>query len=179
VVDFAPGEFAGFGQDVLPQVVLGGPRGAGPGQGGLDVLSLGREGTITLAFEDWIAVDGPGPDLLVFENPFPGWVEPGRVEVSADGESWVAFPCDGLDADGGYPGCAGVVPVLAHVDENDLDPTDPDAAGGDAFDLADVGLAEARFIRITDDGTAPDFGYAGQAGGFDLDAVAVVNGAEP
>lgn len=177
VVDYAPGEFAGFGQERFPDVVLGGPRGGGANAGGLDVLSLGLEGTITLALDDWVAVDGPGPDLIVFENPFPGWVEPGRVEVSADGETWVAFDCDGL-ADGA-PGCAGVEPVLAHVDERPLDPTDPEVAGGDAFDLADVGLAEARFVRITDDGTAPDFGYAGTSGGFDLDAVAVVNGARP
>jgi len=43
-------------------------------------------------------------------------------------------------------------------------------AGGDAFDLADVGLAEARYVRITDRG---DLG--GLAGVFDLDAVGIVN----
>jgi hypothetical protein len=54
-----------------------------------------------------------------------------------------------------------------------VDPTDPAVAGGDAFDLAEVGLPRARFVRIRDGGTSD---YAGVSGGFDLDAVAVVNG---
>jgi hypothetical protein len=49
------------------------------------------------------------------------------------------------------------------------------AAGGDAFDLADIGLQRARFVRIRDSGENP---YEGTAGGFDLDALAVVNGVE-
>ena len=45
---------------------------------------------------------------------------------------------------------------------------------GDAFDLADLGLSRARYIRIQDTGSND---YAGLTGGFDLDAVAIVNGA--
>ena len=56
--------------------------------------------------------------------------------------------------------------VLSHPD-NDISPTDPEQAGGEGFDLADLGLAEAWFIRITDAGTNP---YEGSSGGFDLDA---------
>lgn len=175
VVSFEPGEFSGFGEE---EVVLGGPQGQGPAAGGLHVLSLGLEGSITLELTDWVLVDGEGPDLLVFENAFPGWVEPGIVEVSEDGETWSAFPCADTEP---FEGCAGLEPVLANVvrDDEDVDPTDPAQAGGDAFDLADLGVPEARFVRITDAGLAPEWGYAGESGGFDLDAIAVVNGAVP
>lgn len=179
LVSFDPGEGAGHGQDDLPDVVLGGPRGGGERAGGLHVLSLGRYGEIVLAFDDWIVRDGPGPDLIVFENAFPGWVEPGLVEVSDDGQTWHAFPCDLDDADNLFPGCAGVQPVLANVVDNDIDPTDPAVAGGDAYDLADIGLERARFVRITDGGIGPDWSYEGGGGGFDLDALAVVNGELP
>jgi hypothetical protein len=179
VVAFEPGYGAGFGQDRMPDVVLGGPRGGGELMGGLDVVSLGRHGVIELAFDDWIVRDGPGPDFIVFENPFPGWVEPGIVEVSDDGEEWHRFPCDLEDEDGGYPGCAGIEPVLANVDANDIDPTDPAVAGGDAFDLADLGLDRVRYVRIIDGGVGPDWSYEGGGGGFDLDALAVVNGVAP
>lgn len=170
VVDrFSPGEGAGYGQDDYPDVVLGSPEGGGE-SGSLDVLSLGREGEIVIEFDDIGLIDGEGPDLLVFENPFPGWYELGHVAVSEDGETWHEWSCDPEGE--GYPGCAGVGLVYA-TSTNGVDATDPDAAGGDAFDLADLGLSEARFVRIRDAGTSS---YDGVSGGFDLDAVAVVNG---
>ena len=55
-----------------------------------------------------------------------------------------------------------------------IDPTDPDVAGGDAFDLADIGVDSARFVRITDSGFNVA-GYGGITGGFDLDAVCAAN----
>ena len=42
---------------------------------------------------------------------------------------------------------------------------------GDAFDLAEVGLAEARWVRIRDLGT----GGEAPSAGFDLDAVGAVH----
>ncbi len=173
IVDFAPGPGAGFGQDKLPAVVLGPPRGAGSGAGSLDVLSLGKEGHIDLEFTDFEAVDGPGVDLLVFENPFGGFSETGVVSVSEDGVLWREFPCAADDADAGYAGCAGVRPVYSSPD-NGVSPVDPSVAGGDAFDLHDVGLSRARFVRIRDSGSNHFYGAPG--GGFDLDAVAVING---
>ena len=177
VVSFEPGDGAGFGQDRFPSVVLGPPVGVGPDNGSLDVLSLGRQGRITLRFTDVGLIDGPGVDLLVFENAFsvPGagtWAETGAVEVSEDGASWRAFSCAATEVDAGYPGCAGVRPVQANP-ANGVSATDPAVAGGDGFDLATVGLSRARYVRITDTGAN---GYAGTSGGFDLDAVAVVNG---
>lgn len=171
VVSFSPGAGAGYGQDGYPDVVLGSPEGGGS-SGSLDVLSLGDQGEIVLAFDDIGLVDGEGPDLLVFENPFPGWYETGVVGVSEDGETFAEWPCDAEDAEGGYPGCAGVALVYASSDSG-VDATNPAAAGGDAFDLALLGLTRARYVRIRDTGVNS---YEGTAGGFDLDAVAVVNG---
>ncbi|MBZ0147205.1 MAG: hypothetical protein K8F62_06630 [Pseudorhodoplanes sp.] len=51
--------------------------------------------------------------------------------------------------------------------------------GGDAFDLAEVGLSAAKYVRITDvDGDPEDPGDA-FAGGFDLDAVAALHSGPP
>lgn len=168
---YVPGEAAGFGQDRFPDVVFGPPMAPGDGGGSLDVLSLGREGSIAVSFRELDLVDGPGPDLLVFENPFTGWYETGVVGVSMDGATWTEWPCAADDADVGYPGCAGVALVYANA-TNGVDATDPDAAGGDRFDLADIGVTRARYVRVRDSG-ANDYG--GIAGGFDLDAMSALN----
>ena len=110
-------------------------------------------------------------DLLVFENAFTGWAEPGIVGVSEDGVTWTEWPCAPGDAAGGYPGCAGVAIVYASS-TNGVDATDPEAAGGDRFDLADIGVAQARYVRIRDSGVSP---AGGTSTGFDLDAIALVN----
>ncbi|WP_426735575.1 cell surface protein [Myxococcus faecalis] len=178
VVEYLPGPGAGFGQDRFPSIVLGAPVGAGLDSGSLDVLSLGQGGSITLRFTDIAVVDGPGVDLLVFENGFliaggpRAFTERGRVSVSDDGVQWHEFPCAPSDATNNYPGCAGVRPVTANPAAG-ISATDPAVAGGDGFDLATVGLARARYVRIVDAGTN---GSAGTSAGFDLDAVAVVNG---
>lgn len=171
VVAFEPGPGGTFGHNKLPAVVLGPPKGNGAAAGGLDVVSLGAGGQIVVAMDDLLIADGPGPDLLVFENAFVGFPEPATVEVSADGTTWHAFACDPADSAGGFPGCAGVTAVLSHPD-NGISPQDPMLAGGDAFDLADVGLPTARFVRITD-----CVGKVDQApsAGFDLDAIAAVH----
>jgi hypothetical protein len=185
----------------LPDVVLGGPRGAGAFNGSLDVVSLGAGGQITVAFHGSLIVDGPGLDFTVFENPFlvpsgniagPPFAEAARVSVSADGVNFVDFPCALDDGAGLHPGCAGVYPVFANADEPlapaATEPTTlpiaaligarlpldlPDGSGGDSFDLADVGLQGARFVRIVSGpGRLPNGG--GQAG-FDLDAIAAIN----
>lgn len=182
VVAFTPGPGAGFGQDRCPDVVLGSPEGNGSGMGSLHVLSLGERGSITLELTDTVVVDGPGADFIVFENPFQRtgaelFAETGVVAVSADGQAWSELPCASADAAGGYPGCAGVKPVLASS-TNGVSATDPAVAGGDAFDLATFpgAPAKVRFVRITDSGAN---GAASPSGGFDLDALAVVNGGSP
>jgi len=176
VVAFEPGDAAGFGQDSMPNIVLGPPRGGGDRNGSLDVLSLGVGGEIVLELGSE-AIDGPGSDLLIFENPFRFggtmmFTEPATVSVSLDGEVFVDFPCDFEQPP--YAGCAGLMPVHANADQNDLDPTRSDESGGDAFDLASIGVDRARFVRIRDSGVERGFTAAGQ-GGFDLDAIAVVS----
>lgn len=171
------GDGAGFGQSLMDDVVLGPPRGNGAGSGGLHVVSLGSGGEIVIDLGNCPAIDGPGEDFIIFENAFyiggsesAPYAELATVAVSEDGVAFTEFDC----SDEAYPytGCAGWHPVYSHPD-NGIDPFDPDVAGGDAFDLADIGVAKARYIRITDDA---DSGSVGTTSGFDLDAVAVVNG---
>ncbi|MCG8591214.1 MAG: hypothetical protein MJE66_18130 [Proteobacteria bacterium] len=202
VTQFVPGSGSGFG---LPADALGGPRGAGLFEGSLDVVSLGLGGVIVLEFTDNAIADGPGDDFAVFENtlfsidvalqvsdPFS---EPGRVSVSQDGVVWSTFPCAlDLAAAPWYPGCAGVRPTLANVDDaatpHGSVPTlfdfmdllgvsvlalpPIDGAGGDAFDLAEVGLTWARFVRI-ESAAFVDGPVGVDNQGFDLDAVAAIN----
>lgn len=171
VVEAEWGDGETFGRDHMPDVVLGGPRGAGCCAGSLDVVSLGDGGSLTLSFGERRVVDEPGADFVVFENAFwiggergNGFVEYGRVEVSEDGENWREFPCDG----GTGEGCAGRTPTLAHPNNPGVDVFDPDDAGGDAFDLAELGMSEARYVRVSD---IPQDDM-----GFDLDAVAIIHG---
>lgn len=172
---FDAGPGPDFGQAALPQVVLGPPKGAGAVNGSLDVASLGNGGSITLGFAPSSIFDGPGPDFIVFENAFYAGGDPempfaelATVEVSEDGEHFQAFPCTATEAP--YGACAGWHPVYANADTNQTDATDPEVAGGDAFDLGDLGIAHAKFVRITD---RQDL--TGLNGAFDLDAVSIVN----
>lgn len=175
VESFTPGKGAGYGQDAFPEVVFGHPVGAGDKQGSLDVLSLGKAGEIVVGFGANAIVDGAGADFLVFENAFyvggkvdTPFKELGEVAVSEDGETWTTFPCD---PDGPtLAGCAGWRPVYAN-DELGISPFDPQVAGGDAFDLAEVGVTRARFVRIRDVGKIA----AAPNAGFDLDALAIVH----
>jgi hypothetical protein len=178
VTSFAAGSEGGFNAGLLPGIVTGSPVGSGLFAGSTDVVSLGLGGSITVEFVDNAVVDGPGVDLSVFENAFlplgaglvtqPPFSEPGRVSVSQDGVAWHSFPCDLLQGSGPYhPGCAGVYPVLSNggdatphasipssvpiedlVGVNGLLLPVPAGSGGDSFDLADLGLAWARYVRI-------------------------------
>ncbi|MBI2082225.1 MAG: Ig-like domain-containing protein [Deltaproteobacteria bacterium] len=183
VVSYNKGEGGGYNKDLLPDIVLGPPQAhpEAPLNGSFDVVSLGKEGVIVLEFTDYLPCDGEGDDFIVFENPwqynpdakYGTYSEPGMVSVSEDGVNFVDFPCDLTVRS--YRGCAGVRAVLANPDLNDIDPTDPEKAGGDPFDLKDVGLSYARFVRIRDGDKT--FGPAANGmRGFDLDAIAVVNG---
>jgi hypothetical protein len=189
-----------------PGIVLGPPGNATPTTGSLTVLSLGHGGSITLEFDDNEIVDGPGPDFIVFENPFfctappltatdpwSAFAEPGIVEASADGVNFVRFPFDTTAlsqvvsscSDGtlllALHGMAGLTPSFTG---NWTIPDDPfvfdtsapggvSGHGGDAFDLHDVGLATARFIRILDPNLP--IGVPGSSEGFDLDAIVALH----
>jgi len=161
-----------------PSRAVNGVRGGGTHAGSLDVYSLDYRSrrSLTLAIDGHAIIDGPGADLVVFENPFQetsrdaSFMDPVVVEVSADGERWLAFPHDYVAPDEGvyephpelWEGFAGVTPVLLHAETNPIDAFDP-RAGGDAFDLAELvgtdavtnALAEqlrtegVRFVRLT------------------------------
>jgi hypothetical protein len=188
LVSVTYGPCAGFGQGSLPQVIEGPPIGGGNLEGSLDVLSLGNGGSIVVAFEPNAIIDGPGVDFIVFENPF--WIggspddvyaEPGKVSVSEDGVTWTSFTCTATNASGPpYGTCAGWSPVYSSP-SNGISPFDATKAGGNAFDLHDIGVTEARYVKIVDQGGEPcaTTGAHSITNGFDLDAIAIVNGADP
>ncbi len=185
LVSYTPGTNGGFGADELPGIVLGPPRGGGALQQSLDTVSLGNGGVIVLRFDLPVICDGPGADLTVFENAFhtntpdgPVFEEYGIVAVSQDGEHFVEFPYDPVT----HAGLAGRTAVFSNPD-NGIDPLDPTVSGGDQFDLAEVGLTWAAYVRITDPGaTIDDPGNhipPGDKGGFDLDALAALHACNP
>jgi hypothetical protein len=204
LVNFEPGDDGGWidSRVQLPDVVLGLPRGGSEFSQSLDVLSLGSGGSLTLGFLDNAIVDRPGNDFLVFENAFrnsPTLVfrEAAFVEASEDGLVFYRFPVVYADGTVATPadlqaspsfdstdllGVAGLTPTLSHPD-NGVDPRTPEA-GGDGFDLAAIGLTEARYIRIIDAGTeindeGNNFPIVGQGkAGADIDAVVAIHSRE-
>ena len=121
------------------------------------------------------------------------FAEPGSVAVSQDGITFFEFPYDpnalDLVAQDSTPstalplltGLAGITPTFTgnYTIPNDPSVWDPNGqggvsgAGGDAFDLASVGLASARYVLVTDLGL--DTGFPGPAEGFDLDSIVAIN----
>jgi hypothetical protein len=121
------------------------------------------------------------------------FAEPGSVAVSDDGITFHQFPYDpnalqfvGQDSTPSSTlpllrGLSGITPTFTGNwtipdDPNVWDPNGRggvSGAGGDAFDLATVGLSSARYVLITDLGL--NTGFAGSAEGFDLDAVVARN----
>src|ERR1700722_2425035 len=184
VATFTPGPCAGFGQSKMPGIVEGPPKGGGAAQGSLDVVSLGVGGEIVLSFAPNAIVDGPGVDFIVFENAFDiggnasdPYAEPGEVSVSDDGTTWTTYPCTATSYP--YGECAGWHPVYS-APGNGISPVDPSTAGGDPFDLADVGLSQARFVRIRDVSgeVCPDAGGP-TADGVDVGATLIVDARLP
>ena len=169
----------------VPSNAMGRAQGSLGGLGATNgVVSLGDDGSIVLTFPAPIA-DGPGADFAVFENAFSAeFLELAFVEVSSDGAYFVRFPTHCL------------------ATESIGDFTDPTAYGGFAgkhvqgsgtpFDLKllagapGLDVRRVTHVRIVDakgDGSNldaygnpvfdphPTFG----SGGFDLDAVGVLN----
>jgi len=154
-----------------------------------DNLVVDGPGVDFIVFENAFLEDDNGVTVAPF-------MEPARVAVSQDGVHWAPFSACALDpaeAAEFHPGCAGVYPVLskpvagfphasipsevpiAALVGQDIDTLQiPAGAGGDAFDLAEVGLAWARFVRIESAGFATSPAVAPTVGA-DLDAVAAVH----
>ena len=190
-----------------PYVTLGGPCGLGDTMGSLHVLSLGINGNITLGFDVNIT-NGPGMDFVVFENPFHINNQSGKVyaelmyvEISTDGVNFARFPsisntpCSGSIYPDDVTNLAGIWPVYANVDTNDIDPFNPNVTGGDAFDLQDlnsnplvqsglVNLQNINYIRLIDilgDGSNldsrgnPIYDPTDMDNGADIDAISIIN----
>lgn len=157
----APGAGTGLFRD--PELAINGVRGEGQSSGSLDVYSIGLEpgdDTLVLGWSSGVVFDVEGPDLIVFENPFnigdtTRFMDPAVVEVSPDGVTFVAFPSAyGAPDPTSYSsdpshwvGFAGVTPVTLHTEDFPVDPFGP-AAGGDAFDLADLPQDDPTATRV-------------------------------
>ncbi len=169
------GPDATTGQNRLPEIVLGPPQGLGDENGNIDdVLSLGVGGEIIIELDPTGIVDGPGADIIVFENAFYvsgqqnlPYAELGEISVSNDLMAWQSFTCHAESYP--YDGCAGWHPVYSNPN-NGVSPFDEAQAGGDTFDLATLGLSQTRYLRIRDLKTSQ---IGPPSAGFDLDAVAV------
>jgi prepilin-type processing-associated H-X9-DG protein/prepilin-type N-terminal cleavage/methylation domain-containing protein len=160
-----------------PTQALGGPSGAGSYEGSVYVYKLGNAGSITLGFSGGAITDAPGPDFIVFANPFyvsgnpnADFAELSFVQVSSDGVHFVQFPDYSATTSNPGPygninpsnvsGFAGVTPVYANTTAtggNDINPFDPATAGGDAFDLSTLAalpaaqtLEQEGFLNLND-----------------------------
>lgn len=177
------GTNGGFSSHLFPNIVYGLPQ-----DGGTHVVSFGGGGYLLITLNDYVIVDGPGVDFTIFENAvisnaYGNFMERAQVYVSEDDFTYYDFPCNALDVNEVYEGCAGINPVNAL--EN---PLNPEVSGGDSYDLADFGLSTAKYVLIVDMNTCtiddPTYytvdgdllcGFSGQQG-FDLDAIAIING---
>ena len=166
------------------------------GRGGSITLEFTDNEIIDGPGSDFIVFENPffcGTVPPSASDPFGVFAEPGFVAVSEDGVTFASFPHDtdalgqvvSLCSDGALTlqlvGLAGITPSFTGdytIPDDPLvfDPSSPGGVsghGGDAFDLAEVGLTRARFVRITDPNLS--FGLPGSTEGFDLDAVTAIH----
>jgi hypothetical protein len=156
-----------------------------------DIVSLGDGGVITLSFDNPI-LNNEGFDFAVFENGFKVglsyYLELAHVEVSEDGVNFIRFPGESLTDTGFQTDNFGYIEPekiynLAGKHQ---------APYGTLFDLQEVGLNQINYVRLIDviGSVNGSIGTRDSKGrlindpfpspfpscGFDLDAVAVVNG---
>ncbi len=156
-----------------------------------DVVSLGEGGTITLGFDATLS-DGPGYDLVVFENGFAdNYLELAFVEVSSDDSHFVRFDTASLvDAPAGAYGTLDTQQLEGFAGKYrvgfgtpfDLTwlKTRPEVLAG-TVDLSHI--TSVRIVDIIGDGRTRDslghvvydpYPTSGSAG-FDLEAVGLLN----
>ncbi len=171
------------------------------GKGGSITLDMGEceivdgEGADFIVFENAFFIINPKKPLenllekaIAYPESVDVFAEPAAVSVSEDGINLFAFECDpnmpktvvgGTNFYAGLQsGCAGITPTLYGRDF--FIPGLENGAGGDAFDLADIGVKRAKYVKITGAGTYKKPADPENLGngniGFDLDAVSVING---
>ncbi|MCC7429624.1 T9SS type A sorting domain-containing protein [bacterium] len=178
LVLFVAGNGASFGQNFLPNNVLGFPDTLAtsfvPSANENQILSLGANGQIILGFFNNPIIDGNGFDFTVFENVFyvfgdttDPFRETAVVSVSKDGLFFFDFPYNPQT----LAGLAGLNPT-----NGNQNPQNFLVSGGDSFDLQTVGLDTAYFVKLTDTGNLVIDGSDNFSGGdFDLDAIVGIN----
>lgn len=158
-----------------------------------DVVSLGDAGSITLTFPYPIE-NGEGPDFAVFENSFSStYLELAHVEVSSNGERFVRLPSVSAIQTEVQTGSFGttlaeeIYNLAGKYEQGFGTPFDLE----DIVDSADINLDSIQYVRIIDVVGSVDEAYGSydsqgnlindpfktdfESGGFDLDAVAVLN----
>ena len=161
----APGASGqGFGD---PTKAVNGVHGGGAENGSVDVYSLrfppAANQWITLGWSAGRLANGPGNDLVVFENPFDTSQGPFMdlviVEVSRDGVNFRPLAHDYVTTDEtvyvrqltAWVGFAGKTSVAFDSDTT-VDPFDRAASGGDQFDLDDIVGDDAEAVAMRADG---------------------------
>lgn len=168
------------------------------------VVSLGDGGSITLVFGELIG-DGPGDDFAVFENGFLDsgsgemFAELAFVDVSSDGTRFARFSSVSL-----HEPDPEQLPGFATLDPSDIDNLagDQPAPFGTGFDLSELSghplvvsgqldlyaISHVRLVDVIGDGSNQDalmqpiydpYPTPFETGGFDLDAVGILNVPEP
>jgi hypothetical protein len=106
------------------------------------------------------------------------------VAAGGDNDTWSEFPGGALGTDSDFGGCAAACehrdesPAVARIllaSGSGIGGLRLNVSGCDQYDLADLGIAGTRYVRITD---RVDL-LCGQNDVFDLGAVAIVNAACP
>lgn len=161
---------------------------------GANVVSLGDGGSATLTFQSPIK-NGTGPDFCVFENSFdPGFLELAFVEVSSDGTNFTRFPPTSNNQN-----TVQIGPFGTNSDPSKLDNLAGKYIGGYGvpFDLQElqgtsgldvnnithvkiidvVGCIQTQYATYDKNNNKINdpWATAFASGGFDLDAVGVIN----
>jgi hypothetical protein len=133
-----------------------------------NLLSFGNGGSIVYEIEGGTITDQDGPDFVIYgDSGFTGGIKTAKVEVAEEDtpSAYIEFPCDSVIPP--FKGCAGIHQV------NSSKSSDIILAGGDAYDLARIGVKRAKFIRITD--TGDNKSQMPETDGFNLDSIALVH----